>query len=155
MEEKKNTRIKENSYKNIKSNYILKKIFDYLTENNILKIVKYNKNIQKKLGKDINDYIKYCQIIIELTPIKANDKNIFIKYKEKEKQYYHIYFNDEKEEKHRNYYNKDENVTKIKIIINAQIKSFKGLFYHCCFIEKINFIQFNRENITLFLEIMI
>ena len=79
MEEKKNTRIKENSYKNIKSNYILKKIFDYLTENNILKIVKYNKNIQKKLGKDINDYIKYCQIIIELTPIKANDKNIFIK----------------------------------------------------------------------------
>ena len=84
MEEKKSNELKENSYKTIKSNYILKKIFAYLTENKLLKIVKYNKSIQKKLEKDLNDFIKYCQIIIELTPIKTPDNNTFINYDKKE-----------------------------------------------------------------------
>ena len=144
-----NNGIKENSYKNIKSKYILQKIFANLTEKKLLQIVNYNKELQNELEKDINDFIKYYKkVIIEIIPINKEEDNYFIKYKKEEEQYFQIYFNDEKEEKHRNYYNKDENVTKIKIIINAQIKSFKGLFYHCCFIEKINFIQFNRENIN-------
>ena len=33
----------------IKSKYIIKKIFNNMQEKNILQILKYNKNIQKKL----------------------------------------------------------------------------------------------------------
>ena len=105
--------IKENLYENIKSEYIFKKIFANLTENKLLQIVKYNKDIQKELEKDINDYIKYFKkVIIKIIPInkkeiknsnnekedknfsdeeKKLDKNYFIKYEKKEKQYYHIY----------------------------------------------------------------
>ena len=54
-----NNGFKENSYKNIKSKYLLQKIFANLTENKLLEIVKYNKNIQKELEKDINDYKNY------------------------------------------------------------------------------------------------
>ena len=169
--------LKANSYKNIKSKYILQRIFANLTENKLLQIVKYNKDIQKELEKDINDYIKYFKkVIIKIIPINKKDKNsrnekeddnsnkiedknfsyieeklnknYFIKYKEEEKQYYHIYFNDDKEEKHRNYFTEGENVTKIIIIIDEQIKSFEKLFYNCECIEKINFIKFKRKDIN-------
>ena len=39
--------------------------------------------------------------------------------------YYHIYFNNDKKEVKRNFLNKNENVEKIKIIIDFQIKSFE------------------------------
>ena len=39
-------------------------------------------------------------------------------------------------------------MTKIRIIIDYQIKSFKNLFKYCKCIEYINFIKFNRNNIT-------
>ena len=45
MEDKMSNEIKENSYKNIKSKYILQNIFTNLTENKSLQVVKYNKNI--------------------------------------------------------------------------------------------------------------
>ena len=63
----------ENSFKNIKSKYILQRIFAYLTEKKQLQIIKYNKNIQQKFEKDINDYKNYKKIIIELTPINKEE----------------------------------------------------------------------------------
>jgi len=48
MEKKMNKGYKENSYENIKSNYIIQLIFAFLTENKSLKIINYNKNIQIK-----------------------------------------------------------------------------------------------------------
>ena len=48
---------------------------------------------------------------------------------ENDKKYYHIYFNGNKEEIKRNYLNENENVSKLKIIIDYQVKSFKKLFY--------------------------
>ena len=62
--------------------------------------------------------------------------------------YYHIYFNDNKEEIKKNYLNKNENVSKIKIIINYQIKSFEKLFENCECIEYIYFKKFYRNNIN-------
>ena len=62
--------------------------------------------------------------------------------------YYHIYFNDNKEEIKRNYFNKNDNVSKIKIIIDYQVKSFEELFYYCECIEYINFKKFYRNNIN-------
>ena len=131
MEEKKNSGFKENYLENIKSNYVLQRIFDNIQHNKLLQIVKYNKNIQFRLNKDINDYKNYNKVIIEIFPINKYNKNYFIQYEEQEKQYYHLYFNDEKEEKQRVYFNDDEYVTKIKIIIDNQITSFEGLFNGC------------------------
>ena len=60
--------------------------------------------------------------------------------------YYHIYFNDNKEEIKRNYL--DDNVSKIKIIIDYQVKSLENLFYRCKCIEYIYFKKFYRKNIN-------
>ena len=54
----------------INSKYILKKIFNNLSEKKLLKIICYNKNIQNKLKLNINDYIDFRQIIIEIIPVK-------------------------------------------------------------------------------------
>ena len=190
MEDKKNNRLKNNFFSKIGNKYILQKIFANLTLKILLQIIKYNKSIQEKLEKDINDYIKYYKkIIIEIIPIKKEEdkksidensrddeedensredeedensrddeedenskdekkKDYFINYEEEDNQYYHIYFNDEKEEKYRTYFIKDENVIKIKIIIDEQITSFEKLFNCCDCIEKINFIKFNRIDIN-------
>ena len=96
-------RVKLNNYfENIKSKYILIKIFDNLPKKKMLKIIKENKAIQNKLEISLNDYMKYSEIFnpieIEIIPIA----DIFAKFikrpKEEEKSYFHLYFNDEKEE---------------------------------------------------------
>ena len=61
--------------------------------------------------------------------------------------YYHIYFNDNKKEIKRNYLDGNDNVSKIKIIIDYQVKSFEQLFYYCKCIEYIYFKKFYRNNI--------
>ena len=136
------------NFKNIKSNYILKKIFNQLEEKTSLEIIKYSKTIQKRLNKDINDYKKYNQIEIEIIPIEKGDKNRFINFLETNlKEYYHIYFNDKKEEISRNYFTKNEKVRKIYVKIDYKIRSLKNLFQYCSCIEKINFIKFIRKDI--------
>ena len=44
--------------------------------------------------------------------------------------------------------NNSENVSKISIIIDYQIKSFSELFYCCGCIESIEFKKFCRNNVT-------
>ena len=63
----------------IKSIYILKKIFGILQKRRTLKIIRYNKNIKSKLSINLNDYIEYQQIEIEIIPSLLNikKKNIF------------------------------------------------------------------------------
>ena len=134
---------------NIKNNYTLKRIFNYLKENKSLKIIKYNKDFQKKLNVNLNFYKKiYYQIEIELIPIKnISEKNKFIDREVGGKCYYHGYLNDNKEESQKNYFTKDENIKKIKIIIDYEVTSFNGLFNECNCLEKISFIKFKGENI--------
>ena len=48
--------------KNLKSDYFLKKIFNYLQKNKSLTIIKYCKNIQQKLNITINEYKNYSEI---------------------------------------------------------------------------------------------
>ena len=50
--------------------------------------------------------------------------------------------------KHEYYIEEEDNVTKIKIIIDYQAKSFYKLFYWCKCIESITFKKFYRNNIT-------
>ena len=104
----------------IKSNFILKKFFDYPNKRKSLEIIKYNKNIQKRMNININNYKeyseKYSSIEIEIKPMK-NKYGRFIYIKEDEdKEYYHIYYNYNKKEEIKSIYlDKDDKVSKINI----------------------------------------
>ena len=133
---------------NINSKYILSKIYDIMPKKKKLEIVRYNKRIQNRLNLGIQDYKEYCEIEIEIIPAKGKYGE-FINIDANDKLYYHIYFNDNKEEiKNKYEIKKKDCVTKIKIIIDYQVKSFKKLFYYCECIESINFKNFKRNNIT-------
>ena len=135
--------------KNIKSNYILKKIFNNLEEKKSLKVIKINNNIKKNLNININNYkeysAKYSSIEIEIK-IVNNEYGKFINIEKEDEIYYHIYFNNKKEEIKRNYIKKGEKVENIKILINCQIKSLKDLFKYCSCIESINFKKLSWSN---------
>ena len=125
----------------IKSKYILAKVFEYLQQKKGLKIIQYNKNCQKKIGKRLIDYKReYSKIIIEI--IRCQDEEgEFINIDKKNERYYHIYFNDEEKEVKKTEITRYDNVKKIKIIIDYEIKSLNNLFMNCDCIKKINFIK--------------
>ena len=133
----------------IKSRYSLQKIFDNLNEIKFLKIIKYNKSLQNKIDKGIIDYKKMNPIIIELIPCKLSqdEEKVFFAIN-CDQNYRHIYFNDNKEEIERDYFTKDDNVEKIKIVLDYNIYSLNGIFKYCKWIKVINFIKFTRRNIT-------
>jgi len=146
---KENEIAKPNSIiENIKSRYILSKVYDNMTKKKKLEIVKCNIRIQNRLNLSIKDYKEYCDIDIEIMLTK--DKyGKFININENDKLYYHIYFNGNKEEIKSKYeINKEDKITKIKIIIDYQVKSLEELFSWCECIESINFKNFYRNNIT-------
>ena len=125
---------------NIKSKYIIKRIFNHLNQTKFYSMVKHNKNIINKLDVNIEDFL---QIEIELIP-KENINGYFIS----ENALLHIFFNDDKEEIKRNYLTKEDEVYKIRIIVKNKLDSFEDLFEECHCIKKINFIKFTRNNIT-------
>ena len=135
---------------NIKSDYFLQKICDYLNRKKSLEIFKYNKNIQKRLNININNYKEYSEIYssieIELMPIENSDGK-FINIPENEKKYFHIYFNESKNEINNNILLENNKVSRIKIIIDYQVKSFENLFSYCKCINSISFKKFYRNNI--------
>ena len=132
----------------IRSKYILKNIASYINPRIYLLLYKYNKKLQKKLELSKKDFRAYNQIEIEIIPSDViNDrKNTIINYFAEDKAYYHI-FVDDKEKKRRNYFRKKENVKKIKVLIDFEIKSLKRLFHGCNYIKEINFVKFNRNDI--------
>ena len=138
----------KNVFKNLRSNYILKKVFYNLLKKKLLDIIKYNKNIEDKINISIKDYKEYSELIeIEIKPVNKKYGKFINNNKENEI-YYHIYFNNDKDEIKRNYLNNNENIKKIKIVIDYQIKSFKKLFKDCGCIEYIYFKKFYRNNVT-------
>ena len=99
------------------------------------------------INNDFKEYSeKYSSIEIEIKPVN-NTYGTFINFKNEDEEYYHIYFNNNKEEIKRNRINKGEHITIIKIIIDYQVKSFENLFLMCNCIESINFKKFYRINI--------
>ena len=87
----------------LKSNVILKIIFNIMKKNISLDIAKYNKKLQGKLNLDINNYKEYyyqlhfSSIEIELK-LENNKYDKFINIPYEEKEFYHIYFDYSKEE---------------------------------------------------------
>ena len=141
----------KNNLNNVKSVYILRKIFDIIPKNKNLEIIRYNKKLQKKLDLSINDYKEYPELYtsieLEIKPVYC-EYGKFIKISDSDKEYYHTYFDDNKEEIKRNYLNKEDKVNKIKIIMDYQVKSFKKLFFGCTCVESVYFKKFYRNNIT-------
>ena len=122
---------KINKLNNLKSDYFIQKFFEYMSKRKSLETIKYNKYIQKRVNININNYKeyseKYSSIEIEIIPMK-NKYGRFINIYD-DKKYYHIYFNDNKEEiKYKYEIKEGDKVTKVKIIIDYQVKSFKKLF---------------------------
>ena len=141
----------KNLIKNFKSKYILQKVFNNLLKKKFLDIIKYNKNIKERINICIKDYKEYSEIYssieIEIKPIN-NSYGKFINMKEKKRKFYHVYFDDNKEEIKRYFLISNENVTKLKIIIDYHAKTFDHLFEECKCIEYIYFKQFFRNNIN-------
>ena len=149
MSEKNKTK---NLLYNIRSKYILQKIFKNLDEKTKLEIIQYNKKIQEKLNVNINDYKEYLQIEIEaIIPIThhiLSDKIRIINIKNNPTKYYHIYLDDNINEIQRNYITKKDEFSKIKIKIDCEVKALNGLFKDNLYITSINFVKFQRKDIT-------
>ena len=83
------------------SNYLIQKLVDNINKRKSLKIILYNKSIQKRIDININHYKEYSEkfssIEIEIKPMK-NKYDRFINVYEKDEKYNHIYFNDNKKE---------------------------------------------------------
>ena len=137
-------------FENLKNNFFLEKLFNNLEKRKSLYLLKYNKNLKKRINITINDYKEYSEIYssieIEIKPV-INKYGKFINITDINNIHYHIYFNDYKEEIKRNHINNDEQIKIIKIIIDFRVKSFKELFKDSECIECINFTKFHRNNI--------
>ena len=146
------SKISKDIFENLKSNFFIRKILECLHKKKSLEIVKYNKNIKRRINLNINNYKeyaeKYSSIEIEIKLGKTGFRR-FININKEDKLYFHIYFNNNKEEEiKREYVEENENIETIGIIIDYQVKSFRYLFYFCDRIESICFKQFFRNNIN-------
>ena len=96
-------------FKNLKSDYFLQKVFYNLLKKKSLDIIKYNNNIKERINITIKDYKEYSEIYssieLEIKPVN-NKYGKFINIDKKKEIYYHIYFNDNKEEIKRNHLKK-------------------------------------------------
>ena len=149
--EEQTKRINRNvGFENLKYDSFLEKIFNYMKKNKSLEIMKHNKRLQKKLNLSTNDYKEFSQLYssieIELK-ILENKYCKFINIRDKEKDYFHIYFDNSNEEIKRNFLNENEEVKTIKIIIDYPVKSLRGLFAYCFCNTSIIFKKFYRNNI--------
>ena len=141
-----------NKLDKLRNDFFIQHFFDYMPKRISLKAIKYNKALQKRIEININHYKdfseKFSSIEIEIIP-KKNKYGEFIIIKKEDINHYHIYFNDNKRKKiKKTSINKNDNVSKINVIIDYQVTSLNELFNYCKCIESINFKQFYRNNIT-------
>ena len=116
----------KNKYGNLKNDYFLQKVFNNVERKKLLNIVKYNKNIKKRINININDFKEYSE---KYSSIEIEIKLVNNKYSK----FVNI---------------KDEEIKIIKIIIDYKIEFFEKLFGDCKCIESINFKKFFRNNIN-------
>ena len=139
---------------NIKSKYIFGIIIkNYVAKRKYYLLFQHNKNFQKKLDLNLEDYKDlhkkiFLTIELELIPckqLKPDIKHYFIRTREN-KSYYHIYFNNDSIETDRNYLTNFDKVAKIKIKIDMDLKS--EIFYGCSSLDKLDIKLFKTSNVT-------
>lgn len=144
-------------YRSINSKYILRLIMtEYLKKKLYFKLIQNNKKIQEIVGINLKDYKEYYRRrffrtemeIITIDKLEPDVKYFFVKMYEN-KEYYHIYFdNDKNTQIKRNFITYKDKVKKITIKIDMEFKSLKGLFYNCNAIKEFKFTKFNRDDFT-------
>ena len=98
-----------NSFEKIKSKYILKQIFDNLKTNKLLRVIHYNKILKNILNIKLKYYInEHSKIIIEIIPNNI-EFSTFININ----------------------INRNDKISKIKIVIDYKVKSLSKLFQNC------------------------
>ena len=134
-------------FKNVKSNYLLKNIFSYINDRKLLRIIKYNKKIQKRIGFTKKNFENYFNIKFEIIPIDCIDfDNNLINCKIDCVNYAKIngkYLNLKKKGI---FVPTEEKVEIIELSINTIDISLEGLFQNCLYIKEISFIGFKRDN---------
>ena len=77
-------------FKKLKSSYILQQFFDYLERKKLLDLIKYNKNIKRRINININDYKEYSELYssieIDIIP-KMNKYGNFINITKQNEKY--------------------------------------------------------------------
>ena len=127
----------------------MKGIFGNIRLNKYMQLIKYNKALQKKMNLSTIDYKKYNQIEIELKPDKKYYiSGKFINTNLDNESHIHIFNNNGKKEIDSSFFEIGKKIKKLRIILDLEIKSFKGLFKNCNCIKEIKFIRFNRKDIT-------
>ena len=121
-----------NKLRELKSDFFIKILLNLLSRKTLLELIKCNKYMQKMIDININDYKIYHETLssieLEIIPNKKFACE-FINIADEDKKYYHIYFNNNKKEEIKRYkLTKDENVSKINVIIDYPVKSFSKLF---------------------------
>ena len=121
----------------VRSKYILGQILELLKESKKLSIIKYNKKLQNKIDINLEYFKKFSlNVIIEIIPL-INKNGKFINYTRADNaQFIHIFFDNSKEEIHRNKIYSEDNVEKIKVELNYRFVEFNELFEGCDCIEK-------------------
>ena len=148
MKSQKNNSYGLNLLKKVKSKYVLQQIFDNLARKKFLEIIRYNKILKKFLNIRKDAYKEeFAKIEIEIFPMEEEDGR-FIKIPDNCKKYFHIFFDDNREETEKYDINENDKISKIKIIIDYKVITLSQLFFYCQCIEKINFIKFNNYEIT-------
>ena len=139
-----NSKVK-NILENVKSKYILKRIFQNLHETKLLKIIKYNRILQDKFGITKDNYIKHSKIEIELEISKYTK---IINLDGKNSSYFHIYYKGSQVESKETYsFKENGKPPTVKILIDYEQNSLNELFKYCEGIKKIKFVKFYRKNI--------
>ena len=107
---------------NIKSKFILKRIFEFLAKKQKMKIIKNNNNIKNKLNINIDDYKKLYEIVeIEIIPADNKFGRFINILNDEEEDNYHIFFNDSKKEIKRTYIHESDKVKKIRVPWSSKI----------------------------------
>ena len=88
--------VANNQLKNVKSDFILKKFFGYMTERKSLETIRFNKSIQKRIDISINHYNAYFEtktsIELDIIPMKG-EYGEFININEEDKKYLNFIIN--------------------------------------------------------------
>ena len=148
MAQKENSFNRINILKKIRCKYILSQVFNNINQVTKLKIINYNKGLMNTLGIKLRDYINvYSNIEIEIIP-KENLYGRFIYLPNKRTaSNYCIYFDEKKVDLIKKEINRNDQVKKIKVVINYRIRSLYQLFLNCRCVKKISFTKFNRNDI--------
>ena len=131
--------------KNIKSNYILNKIFSPL-ERVKCEMIRYNKKLKERLGITIDYYKalykKYNIIEVDVILDGKYRLNYYHILSLIKSNYIHVYTEEKKEDITENYAQENKiKYSKIKLIIEPDWLSLKELFYKFSIAQEINFIK--------------